>query len=387
MSARPPTFRRTDQMAMIRRTPYYHKHAALGAEFVDRIGFAAALHFGSIEAEHIAARENVGLFDVYSQYFLEVTGPDALNVMQKLCVNDIGRVGPSGVVYTSLCNAEGGMIDDLLVYRMADDTFRVCPTPSRFVSVEAWIREVAGELRVEVINYGARFAYMSVQGPKSRALLSRLTDADLSASKVKYFRFVMGDLAGVPDVMISRTGYSGELGYELFYPSEYAEHLWDRLIEDGADLGVKPCGLGSLATLRMEKKFPLYGLDLSTGNTPVEAGLEWTVRLDKPDFIGRHVIARQMEQGPPRRLMLVETADLDVPLEVGADITVDGRKAGTVTSVAKGFTVRKALAQGYVISELANDGQQVVVEAKAGASKAVLRSEALYDPNRTRARS
>ncbi|AZO07895.1 glycine cleavage system aminomethyltransferase GcvT [Mesorhizobium sp. M3A.F.Ca.ET.080.04.2.1] len=374
-------------MAMIRRTPYYHKHAAAGAEFVDRIGFAAALHFGSVEAEHIAAREKVGLFDVYSQYFLEVTGVDALRLMQKLCVNDIGRMRPSGVVYTSLCNAEGGMIDDLLVYRMAEDTFRVCPTPSRIVAVEAWIREVAGDLRVQLINYGARFGYMSVQGPNSRALLSRLTDADLSAAKLKYFSFVIGELAGIPEVMISRTGYSGELGYELFYPSEYAEHVWDRLIEAGTDVGVRPCGLGSLATLRMEKKFPLYGLDLSTGNTPVEAGLEWTVRLDKPEFIGRDVIARQMEEGPSRRLMLIAAADLDVPLEIGADITVDGRKAGTVTSVAKGFTVRKALAQGYVISELAKDGQQVVVEAKAGPSQAVLHGEALYDPNRERARA
>jgi aminomethyltransferase len=228
---------------------------------------------------------------------------------------------------------------------------------------------------------------MSVQGPRSRELLSRLTDADLAGANLKYFRFFIAEFAGVPDVMISRTGYSGELGFELFYPSEYAEHVWDRLTEVGADLGVKPCGLASLATLRMEKKFPLYGLDLSTGNTPVEAGLEWTVRLEKPDFIGREVIARQMENGPSRRLMLIEANDLDVTMEIGSDINVGGKKVGAVTSVAKGYTVRKALAQGYVQAEFAQDGLSVVVQRKAGANTAVLRRDAVYDPDRSRARS
>lgn len=374
-------------MAMIRRTPYYHKHAALGAEFVDRIGFAAALHFGSIEDEHNAAREHVGLFDVYSQYFLEVGGSDALSLMQKLCVNDISRIAPRGVVYTSLCNPDGGMIDDLLVYRMDDDVFRVCPTPSRFVTVTNWVQEVGADARVHVTNYGNRFAYMSVQGPKSRDLLSRLADADLDGANLKYFKFLITEFAGIPDVMVSRTGYSGELGFELFYPSEYAEHVWDRLMEAGADLGVKPCGLASLATLRMEKKFPLYGLDLSTANTPVEAGLEWTVRLEKPDFIGRDVIARQMEKGPARRLMLLEANDLDISLEIGSDINVDGRKVGSVTSVAKGYTVRKALAQGYVQAEFAQDGRPVVVQGKSGVNSAVLRKDAVYDADRSRARS
>ncbi|MGF7007976.1 glycine cleavage system aminomethyltransferase GcvT [Shinella sumterensis] len=369
---------------MLRQTPYYHKHKALNAEFVDRIGYAAALHFGSVELEHKAAREDVGLFDVYSQYFLEVSGEDSLTMLQKLTVNDIAKIPAYGVVYTSMCNADGGMIDDLLVYRMADDVFRLCPTPSRMVIIEDWLRQHASDFQVTIVNYGARFAYISVQGPKSRELISRLTDADISASALKYFRFTFGDVAGVPNVMISRTGYSGELGFELFYPTEYAEHVFDKLMEAGKDLGVRPCGLASLATLRMEKKFPLYGLDLSPDNTPVEAGLEWTVRLKKGDFMGREVIARQMQEGTSRRLVLLEVGDIDTPVRIGDKILVDGESVGAVTSVAKGFSVGKCLAQGYIDAKFYVDGAAASISGEQGQWQAVLRTEAVWDSKRER---
>lgn len=374
-------------MEFKRRTPYYHKHAALNAEFADRIGYAAAINFGSVRAEHQAARNAVGLFDVYSQYLLEVTGPDAVEFMQWLTVNDMARVPAGGAVYTSICNEAGGMIDDLLIYRLTEKCFRMAPTPSRFAIVHKWLESHAGDKRVTIINYGPRFAYISVQGPNSRALLSKLTDADLSPTALKYFRFVFDTVAGVPDVMISRTGYSGELGYELFYSAEYAEYMWDRLMEAGTDLGVKPCGLGSLATLRMEKKFPLYGLDLSQANSPVEAGLEWTIRPDKGDFIGRDVLLSQMKEGPSRRLMLISVEGLGAAVAIGDAVTVNGRAAGAVTSVAQGYTVGKTLAQAYVASEFAEDRQPVTLEGKGGRLEATLHAAAVYDSDRARARS
>ena len=374
-------------MAMLRQTRYYHNHKALNAEFGDRIGYAAAVNFGSVESEHNTARKSVGLFDVYSQYVVEIRGVDAPKFLQYLCVNDVLKVPLNGVCYTSLCTAAGGMIDDLLVYRVAEDVYRVCPTPSRLIVVENWLKEHAADYRVEIINYGARYAYISIQGPNSRELVSRLTDADVSAGALKYFSFTHGDVADVPNVMISRTGYSGELGYELFYPTEYAEHVWDRLMEAGSDLGVAPCGLGSLASLRMEKKFPLYGLDLTPDNSPVEAGLEWTVRLNKGDFLGREVIARQMAEGPERRLMLLEVADIATTLRIGDAIMVGNTKVGEVTSVAKGYTVGKSLAQGYVSAKAAVQGAPASIQTGEGNHQAVMHAEAIYDAKRERARS
>jgi aminomethyltransferase len=370
-----------------RRTPYFHKHAALNAEFADRIGYAAAVNFGSVAAEHNAARAAVGLFDVYSQYLLEVSGADAVPFLQGLIVNDLARIPAGAAVYTSVCDEGGGMIDDLLIYRLSENRFRIAPTPSRFLVVHDWLVSHAGDHRVTIVNYGPRFAYISVQGPNSRALLSKLTSADLSPTGLKYFRFVFDDVASVPAVMISRTGYSGELGYELFYSAEYAEYMWDQLIEAGTGLGAAPCGLQSLATLRMEKKFPLYGLDLSTANSPVEAGLEWTIRPDKGEFVGRDMIVRQLEEGPPRRLMLIAVDDLDAAIAIGDPITVNGRTVGDVTSVAKGWTVGKALAQGYIATAFAEDLQPVTLEGKSGRLQGTLHRNAIYDPDRTRARS
>lgn len=187
-------------MGTLRQTPYYHKHKSLNAEFGDRIGYMAALNFGSVEAEHNATRKGVGLFDVYSQYVVEVRGQEAAKMLQMLCVNDIERVPVNGVRYTSLCTANGGMIDDLLVYRVAEGVFRICPTPSRLIVVENWLKSHAADYRAEIINYGARFAYISIQGPKSRDLVSRLTRADVSVAALKYFSFTFGEVADVPDV-------------------------------------------------------------------------------------------------------------------------------------------------------------------------------------------
>ncbi len=369
-------------MSFTRHTPFYHLQSALGAAFVDRYGFAAAAHYGSAEAEHLATRAAVGVFDVYYQTMIDVQGPDALALLQAVAVNDLGRMSPGSALYTSLCNARGGLVDDLTVFCLGASHYWLCPTPSRVSVVEAWLIEHRAGRQTAIVPLGYRNAYLSVQGPNARALLTRLTDVDLSGSALKYFRFTWGTVADVPRTMISRTGYSGELGFELFFPSEYATHLWTRLFEAGQDLGIRACGLGALVTLRMEKRYPLYGLDLNEGTTPFEAGLGWTVKLDKGPFVGRDALVEQKASGPQKRLVQLVFGDLDTDIAPGDAVHRNGEQVGTLTSVAKGYSVGRVLALSYLASAAAGDGAAVVVKGKAGPVPATIATSPLYDPAR-----
>ena len=371
-------------MSFTRHTPFYRLQEALGASFVDRYGFAAAAHYGSVEAEHRATREAVGVFDVYYQTMIDVQGSDALALLQSVTVNDLARMLPGSGLYTSLCNERGGMVDDLTVFRLGAEQFWLCPTPSRVAVVEAWLKEHRGGREAAIVPLGYRNAYLSVQGPNARTVLSRLTTADLSDAALKYFRFTWGTVADVPGTMISRTGYSGELGFELFFPSEYATHLWTKLFEAGQDLGVQACGLGALVTLRMEKKYPLYGLDLNDVTTPIEAGLGWTVKLDKGPFLGKDALAAQKARGPGRRLVQLVFDNLEVDVAIGDAVHRDGEQVGSLTSVAKGFSVGRTLALSYVVSGAADDGTTVTVQGKAGEIPARITTSPLYDAARAR---
>jgi aminomethyltransferase len=243
-----------------------------------------------------------------------------------------------------------------------------------------------------VTNLGAGLAYLSVQGPASRDILKTLTDADLSSAALPYYSFTHAAVAEVPRVMVSRTGYSGELGFELFYPGEYAEHMWEAVMAAGAPLGLKPCGLGALRTVRMEKRYPLYGLDLDESTSPLEADLGWTVHFNERDFIGREALVRQRAQGVARKLVLIEFADLAAVPAGGDEIRRGTERAtiGKVTSAEPGWHLRRALALGYVGAEHARDGTKVEVTLKAKDGARLLgtiRLAAPYDPDRRRARS
>jgi aminomethyltransferase len=372
-------------MSFIRRTPYFHKHQALGAEFVDRFGFAAAYRFRGTPDEHRATREGVGVFDVYSQVMIDLQGRDALPFLASLLVGDLGRLSDGQVLYTSLCNEAGGMVDDLTVFRLGHDHVRLSPTPSRVAAVTEWLVRHRGNCAVSIVNLGNRLAYLSVQGPNSRALLQRLTEADLSAAALPYFRFLHATVAEVPGTLLSRTGYSGELGFELFFPSEYAEHLWDRVFEAGSDLGATACGLGALVSLRLEKRYPLYGLDLTEATTPIEAGLGWTVRKNDDSFVGASMLRRQLAEGPARRLVQLVMPGDGPPIAPGAPVVKDGAEIGRVTSAGLGHSVGRWIALAYVETRRAEEGAVLTVAPPDGPTvPAELRSKPLWDPERQR---
>ena len=368
-------------MPLIRHSPYHHRFAALGAEFVDRLGMAAPLKFTSTEAEHKATRSAVGIYDVYYQVAVEVAGRGAAALLQHHLVADVASMAVGKVVYASLCAPAGGMVDDLTCFRLAADRYWLFPTPSRIEAVVTTLGKDAAAHDASVSNLGYKSAYLSIQGPRSRELLSRLTKIDLSTAALPFYSFTTGVVADVPGTLLSRTGFSGELGYEIFYPSECAEHMWDTVMKVGADLGVTPCGLGALRSVRMEKKYPIYGLDLDETTTPYEAGIGWTVKLGKPSFAAKEALAKQKRDGVKRRLTLLEFAGMDVVPARGDRIVIDGREAGTVTSADRGYAVGKSLALGYVASDLAKDGASATVElAAGGTASAVLRGHAVYDP-------
>ena len=351
---------------MIRHCPYHHRMLACNADMVDRLGIAAPLRYSSVAEEHTATRTSVGIFDVYYQVAIEVCGPDAGAFLDYVCVNRVMSLANGTAVYTSLCNDGGGIIDDLTAFRIGEERYWLCPTPSRVDAVTAHLGKHIVGRRAWATNLGYKNAYLSLQGPNSRALLQGLTVTDVSRESLPYFRLTLADVADVPGVLISRTGFSGELGFELFYPSEYAEHMWDAVFAAGKAFDAKPCGLGALRTLRMEKRFPIFGLELDETTSPLEAGLGWTVKFQKGEFIGRSALLEQKRRGIPRRLVLLEIDGFDTGLAIGDKIDAGGGETASVRSVDAGYTVGKTLVMAYLPTRCAVDGSSVALATTAG---------------------
>jgi aminomethyltransferase len=298
------------------------------------------------------------------------------------------RLEDGKVLYSSVCNERGGMIDDLTCYRLSAEHFWLIATPARADVVAAWVAEQARGLHAYVTSTISGTAYLSVQGPKSREILAGITEADLGSAALPYFRFVDTTVAEVP-ALVSRTGYSGELGYELYYPRDYAEHMWDAVLAAGDESGIEPCGLGALRSVRMEKKYPLYGLDVSEETSPLEAGLGWAVDLDTEGFVGRDALVQQEETGVTRLLAGIEFPDDAFLPKIGDDVSVDGRPVGAVTSADTGHFLERTLALAYLPPEQVRArGEVLVTSAESGQSATgSVTDRPFYDPDGTRLRT
>lgn len=370
-----------------RRSPYYAKYLELGAELVDRIGYDAPYRFSTTEAEHMATRTASGLYDVYHQGMVDIKGKDAGALLQKTCVNDLERINDREVLYSSVCNDSGGMIDDLTIYRISSDHFFLSPTPSRVDAIVAHMTEESRGLHAHVTNMVSGTGFISVQGPRSREIIGRLTNADISTGSLPYYSFANTTLAEVPG-FLTRTGYSGELGFEFFYPVEYAMHVWESVFAAGQDNGLLPCGLGALRSVRMEKRYPLYGLDLNETTSPLEANLGWTTRFSKGAFNGRDALMRLKEEGVTRRLVAIEFPGLEFLPAIGDQVAVDGAVVGRVTSADRGFFVGKSIALAYLHPESAVTGTAVHVQDKNGdVAAGTVNERAAYDPGREKVRA
>jgi aminomethyltransferase len=349
---------------MPRTTPLYEAHRALGARMVDFAGWEMPVQYTSVIAEHEAVRNAAGLFDVSHMGEVEFRGRGALASANSLITNDLARIADGQAVYAGLLNPAGGFVDDVVAYRFSPERILICVNASNRDKDFAWMRENAGP--VKPTDRGDDYAQLALQGPKAAAILQGLSSLPLE--RIATYHFNEGTVAGV-QCIVSRTGYTGEDGFELYCPPNGAVALWDALLKAGASSGLKPAGLGARDSLRTEMKYALYGNDIDDEHTPLEAGLGWTVKWDKGDFIGRSALERQKQAGVPRKLVGFEMREPGIPRH-GYPLLGDGAAVGVVTSGTMGPSVKKAIGMGYVPSALAREGAAVAVEIRGRPAKA-----------------
>jgi len=341
------------------RSPLYERHVALGAKMADFGGWEMPIEYpgGGVLKEHAAVREAVGLFDVSHLGKASVRGPGAAAYVDATLTNALGRIGPGQAQYTLCCNDDGGVVDDLITYLRADDDVFLVPNAANTAEVVRRLAAAAPE-RVEVENLHDSYAVLAVQGPRSADLLNRLG----LPTGHPYMSFVTADVEGAP-VVVCRTGYTGEHGYELLPPWDASTALWDRLLEAGADLGVRPCGLGARDTLRTEMGYPLHGQDLSEQITPVQARSGWAVGWDKPEFWGREALLAERAAGAARLLWGLLAQDRGIPRPHMQVRSGAGDVVGEVTSGTFSPTLRQGIGLALLDRSVA-EGDEVVVDVR-----------------------
>jgi aminomethyltransferase len=344
----------------MKRTPLYAAHRRAGAKMVEFAGWEMPVQYRGVIDEHVAVRTRAGLFDVSHMGEIEVRGPGALELCQKITANDVARIQLQQAQYNLLMNDQGGIVDDVIFYRLEPAHFLICVNASNSDKDFAWIQKQA-DGNVEIENTSSRYAQLALQGPLAEAILRRLTSFELG--EVKPFFFANTEVSGIRS-LVARTGYTGEDGFELYCDSNDGEKLWSRLLESGGPLGLEPAGLGARDTLRLEKAYPLYGHELDDTTTPLEAGLEWVTKFAKGAFIGREVLLEQKRDGVKRKLVGLELLEPGIARSEYL-LFKHGRPIGRVTSGTKSPTLGKSIALGYVTRDQAQLDNQVEVQIRS----------------------
>jgi glycine cleavage system T protein (aminomethyltransferase) len=353
--------------ASLKRTPLYDLHVKSGARMVPFGGWDMPVQYTSILEEHRTVRNAVGLFDVSHMGEFEVEGPEAVAALQRLTTNDVAALAVGQVQYSLLCYPDGGIVDDLTLYRLGPERFMMTVNAANIDKDWAWVTEQSAGVRgARWRNASMDTGLIAVQGPRAEALVRRLSNADVAT--LGYYRFVQGTVGGVP-ALISRTGYTGEDGFELYVAAADTPRLWQALRDAGETDGVRPIGLGARDTLRLEMRYALYGNDIDQTTNPLEAGLGWVVKPAKGEFVGRTAIERVRAEGPKRRLVGLEMADRSIARH-GYPVVKDGQAVGIVTSGSYGPSVDRSIALGYVPAGLAAVGTELGVEIRGEARPA-----------------
>ena len=358
---------------VLNRTPLYPAHVAAGARMVPFAGWEMPVQYRGIIEEHRAVRTHAGLFDVSHMGEVELRGPGALALAQRLVTNDVERLAPGQALYSPMCAPDGGIIDDLLVYRMGDRLMLVVNAANTAEDL-AWIREHAGA-DAQVADRTTDIALLALQGPRGQEILQRLTPVTLSALRYYWFRQDI-EVAG-RRALVSRTGYTGEDGFEIYVDARDAVQLWTALLDAGRASGLQPAGLGARDTLRLEAGYLLHGTDIDKTTTPLEAGLGWTVKFGKGEFIGEEVLEAQKEEGITRRLIGFTLTEKAIARH-GFPIRREGTNIGRVTSGSFGPTVEKSIGLGYVPPQDAEPGQPLAVEIRGRAVRGTVTKVPFY---------
>ncbi|WP_449621335.1 glycine cleavage system aminomethyltransferase GcvT [Robertmurraya sp. Marseille-Q9965] len=354
-------------MSQLKRTPLFDIYKKYGGKTIDFGGWDLPVQFSSIKEEHEAVRTKAGLFDVSHMGEIEVKGPNSLPYLQKMMTNDVSKISTGGAQYTAMCYENGGTVEDLLVYKRADEDYLLVVNAANIEKDYAWLDKHL-EDGVAIHNISENVAQLALQGPLAETVLQKLTATDLHA--IGFFKFQQDVLVADKNALVSRTGYTGEDGFEIYCASEDAVHIWNRILETGKEEGVLPCGLGARDTLRFEATLALYGQELSPEISPLEAGIGFAVKLNKEaSFIGKEALVKQKENGVPRKLVGIEMIERGIPRH-GYAVYSGDEQIGAVTTGTQSPTLKKNIGLALLDQSYSALETEVEVEIRGKKVKA-----------------
>jgi aminomethyltransferase len=343
-------------------------HIKAGAKMVPFAGYNMPVQYSGINAEHETVRNGVGVFDVSHMGEFILKGENALNLIQQVTTNDAAKLYDGKVQYSCLPNETGGIVDDLLVYRIDEKTYMLVVNASNIEKDWDWISKY-NKYGVEMKNISDRTSLLAIQGPKAAEALQSLTDIDLAS--MEYYTFKKGKFAGIDNVLVSATGYTGAGGFEIYFENQHAEHIWNAVFKAGEPFGIKPVGLGARDTLRLEMGFCLYGNDIDDTTSPLEAGLGWVTKFSK-EFTNSTALLQQKQDGLKRKLVGFEMIDRGIPRHNYEIVDEAGNNIGIVTSGTQSPSLQKAIGMGYVKTEFAKEGTEIFISIRDNKIKAVV---------------
>ena len=352
----------------MKNTALTHIHEALGAKIVPFAGYNMPVQYEGINIEHETVRNGVGVFDVSHMGEFLITGPHATALIQKVCSNDASKLFDGKAQYSCMPNHDGGIVDDLIIYRMSEEKYVLVVNASNIQKDWDWIsshNDVGAEMR----DLSENFSLLAIQGPKAAKAMQSLTSVDLE--NMKYYTFEVADFAGIEHVIISATGYTGSGGFEIYCKNTEVEQVWNKVMEAGASYGIKPIGLAARDTLRLEMGFCLYGNDINDTTSPIEAGLGWITKFTK-EFTNSENLKKQKEHGPERKLIAFELNDRGIPRQGYDIVDGNGKKIGEVTSGTMSPSLKKGIGLGYVPPVFTEVGSHIHIQIRKNAVPATV---------------
>ncbi|MFD2727815.1 glycine cleavage system aminomethyltransferase GcvT [Hyunsoonleella rubra] len=352
----------------MQQTALYQTHVALGAKMVPFAGYQMPVQYEGVTIEHDTVRNAVGVFDVSHMGEFLIEGPQALALIQKVSSNDASKLTIGKAQYSCLPNDTGGIVDDLIIYRVKEDTYLLVVNASNIEKDWNWIQSKNDE-GATMRNLSDDYALLAIQGPKAVEAMQSLTSEDLSA--IKFYNFVVGDFAGIDYVIISATGYTGSGGFEIYCKNSEVEQIWDKVLEAGADFGIKPIGLAARDTLRLEMGYCLYGNDIDDSTSPIEAGLGWITKFTK-EFTNSEALKAEKARGPERKLVGFELDERGIPRQGYDIVDGNGNTIGNVTSGTMAPSLGKGVGLGYVPPIFADPGSKINIQIRKKAIPATV---------------
>ena len=347
----------------------HETHVNLGAKMVPFAGFNMPVQYEGVTAEHLTVRNGVGVFDVSHMGEFLITGENALALIQKITSNDASKLAIGDAQYSCFPNETGGIVDDLICYRIKENQYLLVVNASNIDKDWAWVSKYNEEFGAELRNLSDDYSLLAIQGPKAVEAMQSLSSLDLA--DIPFYKFKVGDFAGIEHVIISSTGYTGSGGFEIYCKNDEVQQVWDKVFEAGADFGIKPIGLAARDTLRTEMGYCLYGNDIDDTTSPIEAGLGWITKFTK-DFVNHEALAKQKEEKPSRKLVAFELNERGIPRHGYEIVDSEGNVIGNVTSGTMSPSLNKGIGMGYVPLEMSKLGTEICIQIRKNAIPATV---------------